>query len=52
MEQVDRVLAEHSPSFDVPPLEQSANEGMGGSDSLLLPLYNENALEDVFDFLK
>lgn len=53
MEQVDRVLAEHSPSFDVPPLEQSANEGMGGSDSILLPLYNVNDLdEDVFDFLK
>ena len=48
MEQVDRVLAEHSPSFDVPPLEQSANEGMGGSDSILLPLYNVNDLDELY----
>ena len=52
MEQVDRVLAENTPAFDVPPFEQSGNEVMGGGDSILFPLYNENDLDDVFDFLK
>lgn len=53
MEHVDRLLAENSPILDGMPFEQTGNEELGPNDSILLPsLYEENRLDDVFDFLK